>query len=508
MKLKMRRLSILFFSTLTGISVLSGQSSGGDSIKPVPVPHSFETEHEISLNGKTVAYRVQAAELPMTNEGGDTVAFIWSVSYLAEKSDASVPRPVTFIFNGGPGSASVWLHMGLFGPRVVQVPGKAEADDGAPPYPVVDNPHCLLDLTDLVFIDPVGTGYSKVVGKGKVEDFWGLKEDARSIAQFIRIWVTRHKRWNAPRYIAGESFGTTRAAGVADELMSDGQDMAINGIIMISQALDYAGSTSEHDNITSYFTYLPAMAATAWYHQKAGQPKTLVQFVEEARQFAYNEYAPALYKGSWLPSPEKRQLIDRLAYFTGLDTTYIRQSNLRILVPRFQKELLRDQGITIGRLDGRYKSEEADLVSERPTLGDPASYSISSAYTAALQQYFADDLKITMNRPYLTGNASLYPKWNWKPVPKSSGWEPSYVNTARQLGNAMRKNRDLRVLVLSGYYDLITPFFDAEYTFTRNGIVTDRVEFKYYEGGHMMYTHKDDFPRVCQDIRNFLKSDD
>ncbi|MCB0665549.1 MAG: peptidase S10, partial [Saprospiraceae bacterium] len=356
-----------------------------------------------------------------------------------------------------------------------------------------------------VFIDPVGTGYSKVVGKGKVEQFWGLKEDARSIAQFIRMWVTKYKRWNAPKYLAGESFGTTRAAGVSYELMSGGQDMALNGIIMISQALDYAGSTSEHDNITSYFTYLPAMAATAWYHKKAGQDKSLTEFTGEARQFAYHDYAPALYKGNWIEPEFKKEIIERLHYFTSLDTAYIRRSNLRILVPRFQKELLRSEGLTIGRLDGRYKSKEADLVSERPTLGDPASYSISSAYTAALQQYFADDLKITMDRPYLTGNAGLYPKWNWKPVPKSSGWEPSYVNTARQLGDAMRKNTDLKVIVLSGYYDLITPFFDAEYTFTRNGIITDRVEFKYYEGGHMMYTHKDDLPRVCMDIRNFLK---
>lgn len=483
---------------------LQSQSTSKDSTKPIPPIHSFETQHQASINNETIDYKAIATEMPMVNSEGDTTALIWSVAYLRTMNPTGSERPVTFIFNGGPGSASVWLHMGLFGPAIVQVPGEAEADDGAPPYPIVDNTQCLLDITDLVFIDPVGTGYSKAVGKGKVEDFWGLKEDARSIAQFIRTWVTKYKRWNDPKFIAGESFGTTRAAGVANELMKGGQDLALNGLVMISQALDYAGSTSAHDNITSYFTYLPAMAATAWYHKKAGVGEALETFLMQAREFAYDEYGPALYKGNWLSAKDRTHIVERLNYFTGLDTAYIRRSNIRILIPRFQKELLREQGLTIGRLDGRYKAEEADLVSENPTLGDPASYSISSAYTAALNQYFADKLKVQMDQPYLTRNSSLYPKWNWKPVPQSSGWEPSYVNTARELGDAMRKNTALKVLVLSGYYDLITPFFDAEYTFTRNGIVTERVTFKYYEGGHMMYTHADDFPKVSQDIRHFI----
>ena len=491
----------IIFCTFT-TTIAQPETSDKEEVKKIPVPRSFQTKHEGTFHDTKIAFEAVAAEQPMIDEKGDTVAFIWSVSYIQEPANAV--RPVTFIFNGGPGSASVWLHMGLLGPKLVQVPGKAEADDGAPPYPIIDNSHCLLDQSDLVFIDPVGTGYSQVVGKGKVDDFWGLKEDAKSIAQFIRTWTTNQQRWNAPKYIAGESFGTTRAAAVAQELMGGGQDMALNGLVMISQALDYAGSTSEHHNLTSYLTYLPSMAATAWYHQKAGTGKSLEEFTLEARTFTYDEYAPALLRGSLLPSDVHATIASKLANFTGLDLKYIEQSNLRILVPRFQKELLREDGLTIGRLDGRYKSQEADIISESPTLGDPASYSISSAYTAALQQYYAEDLEIKMDRPYLTSNSAIYPKWNWKPVSKSSGWEPSYVNTAPQLGAAMRKNTDLKVLILSGYYDLITPFFDAEYTFARNGIVPGRITFKYYEGGHMMYTHADDLPKVCQDIRNFL----
>jgi len=479
-----------------------------EKTKPIPSPKSFTTKHTLKINGENLAYQVTGEELYLKDKNGKPVASFWSTAYTlpegktAKSSDLS--RPVCFVFNGGPGSASIWLHMGLLGPKLVQVDSDAIKDDGAAPFTMTDNPYALLDITDLIFIDPIGTGYSRVVGKGKVENYWGLNEDAKSVAAFIRMWTTKHQRWNAPKYLIGESFGTTRAAAIADELMGGGQDMALNGLVMISQALDYAGSTSIHDNITSYLTYLPSMAATAWYHKKAGNDKTLEAFVEEARQFTYDVYAPALYRGNFLKEADKTNIINQLAYFTGLDKTYIAQSNLRILMPRFQKELLRAENKTLGRLDGRYYGNEADQIAERPTLGDASSYKISSAYTAALQSYYASDLTIQMERPYLTSNRAIYPKWNWKPVPKNSGWEPNYVNTSRRLARAMRKNTGLKVLVASGYYDLITPFFDAEYTFSRNGILTDKVDFKYYEGGHMMYTHHPALKQLCQDIRTFL----
>jgi carboxypeptidase C (cathepsin A) len=394
--------------------------------------------------------------------------------------------------------------MGLLGPKIMPVASKADKDDGAAPYNLIDNPHSLLDLTDIVFIDPIGTGYSDVLGEGKVEDYWGLYEDSRSVATFIRSWITQYKRWNSPKYIAGESFGTTRAAAVAQDLMGGGQDVALNGIIMISQALDYAGSTSDHYNITSYLTYLPAMAATAWYHKKAGAGQSLNDFVDKARRFTYDRYAPALYRGDFLSESDKTALAHELSTFIGLSEKYILQSNLRVLVPRFQKELLRDEGKTIGRLDGRYFGEEADIVAENPTLGDPASYRISSAYTAALNDYFSNELKVKLDRPYLTSNGKIYNKWNWRPGGREDMSEPSYVNTAPRLGNAMRKNEALKVLVASGYYDLITPFFDAEYTFSRNGIPINRIDFKYFEAGHMMYVHHPDFNQLCNDIREFM----
>ena len=502
----MMRLKKLALTGLMASLVLYafGQKNMPDSLK-VPEPKSFITHHEGHFNGKAIKYRAEAKETYLTDDKSEPVASFWSVSYLEENTGNPVNRPVVFIFNGGPGSASIWLHVGFLGPKRIVIDSDATQDDGAPPYPMVENKECLLDVADLVFIDPVGTGYSKAIGKGKDESFWGLKEDARSVAQFIRLWTTDHKRWMSPKFIAGESFGTTRAAAVSAELEKDGQDLALNGLILISQALDYAGSTSSHFNITSYFTYLPSMAATAWYHHQAGMGLPLEDFLHQARQFAYHTYLPGLYQGNLIKPADRNAIVDSLAYFTGLDTGYIRTSECRILVPRFQKELLRHEGKTIGRLDARFWGNEWDQAASEPTLGDASDYRTSSAFTAGFNQYLLNDLQVDMDRPYLTGNEAIYPKWNWKPLPKDTGWEPSYVNTAPDLGMAMRHNTALKVMVASGYFDLITPFFDAEYTFSRNGIPTDRIEFEYFYSGHMIYNHEPDRIKLVGLMHKFIE---
>ena len=500
----MQKQYVLFICFLISIGV-AAQETQTDSLS-VPAPKSFVSNHQITNGGKLIKYTAIASETYLKNEKGEPVASIWSTAYVQQGGEDTTKRPVAFVFNGGPGSASVWLQMGMFGPLLVKTDSDATKDDGAAPYSLVPNTHGILDLTDLVFIDPVGTGYSKVIGKGKEKDFWGLTQDANSVAQFIRQWVTENKRWMSPKYIIGESFGTTRAAGVANALEGDGQDMALNGLILISQALDYAGSTSEHDNITSYLTYLPSMAATAWYHKKAGQGKSLEAFVEECRNFTYNTYAPALYKGSLLTDTEKNKIAEQLSQFMGLDKAYILKSNLRVLVPRFQKQLLADEGLAVGRLDGRFMGDEVDKLSDGPHLGDPASYQIGSAYTAGLNHYYASTLKVDMDRPYLTGNDGIYGKWDWKPVPEGHGWEPSYVNVTRKLSETMRRNTGMKVMVACGYYDLICPFFDAEYTFSRNGIEREKVQLFYYEAGHMMYNHEPDLVKLAQDVRVFLSN--
>ena len=495
--------SKVLFCFLLFSFALAGQEDKQDSTS-IPEPKSFITSHEINSGGQAIRYRAVASETYLKYDSGEPVASLWSVAYVKADVKDVRKRPVTFVFNGGPGSASVWLHMGMFGPQLVKVESDAKEDDGAAPYNLVPNTNALLDLTDLVFIDPVGTGYSRVIGKGKVEDFWGLNEDARSIAQFMRVWITENERWFSPKYIAGESFGTTRAAAVANALEGNGQNMALNGLILISQALDYAGSTSVHDNITSYLTYLPSMAATAWYHKKAGQGKTLEAFVGECRNYTYNTYAPVLYKGSLLTESERNEAAEKLSYFTGLDKDYILKSNLRVLIPRFQKELLADQGLAIGRLDGRFMGDEIDELSDGPHLGDPASYQISGAYTAALNHYYASDLKVKMDRPYVTSNGEISRKWRWRTAPDGSYWEPTPVNVTRRLSETMRRNPEMKVMVASGYYDLICPFFDAEYTFSRNGIQPEKIKMTYYEAGHMMYTHEADFVKLSRDIREFL----
>ena len=276
--------------------------------KPIPEPKVFVTQHSGRFGGQPVRYQAACGETYLRDDKGEPTASIFSFAYTKQGVEDTATRPVMFLWNGGPGSSSVWLHMGTFGPRRVDVPSDPR-DDGAPPYPIEKNQQTVLDLTDLVFVDPVGTGFSRALGKTEDEKFWGLEEDAESIADFIRVWVTEHGRWNSPKFIAGESFGTTRAAAVAELLEGGSGVVSLNGLILVSQALDYEGSTPRHDNLASFITYVPTMAATAWYHGKVpGKPADLEAFLEEARQFAYDEYTPALLRGSGLGAEERNRV--------------------------------------------------------------------------------------------------------------------------------------------------------------------------------------------------------
>ncbi|KCZ47588.1 MULTISPECIES: S10 family peptidase [unclassified Hyphomonas] len=476
------------------------EAEANTTSRPVPEPVMFVTQHSGTFGRQKMSYKVEAGETQIKNKDGKPAASLFTVSYVQEKAGSD--RPVTFVFNGGPGSASVWLHLGLLGPKRVVVASDADEDDGAAPYRMVDNPLSILDMTDLVFIDPVGTGFSQAIGEGENKDYWSEAGDKESIAEFIRIWITKHKRWNAPKYLIGESFGTTRAAYLADELTVGDVDIALNGIVLISQALDYEGSTSVHDNVYSYVTYLPSMAAVAQYHGRAGQGIPQAEFLAEARAFARDEYGPALWKGDRLSPEERTYIRDKLVFFTGLDPQYIETSNLRILMHRFQKELLRDEGVALGRLDGRYLGDEADDIAEGPE-DDVSSYAVSSAYSALMNQYLATDLGVEMNRPYMVSSPEAGEQWNFRDVPEGQYWEPHYVNAGRKLTTAMRHNTSLNVMVASGYYDLICPFFDAEITFARYGIPQDRVEMTYYQGGHMMYLNEGALDALVKDIRSF-----
>ena len=496
---------ILFVAALAAFAPLqpvegSRPTSPADSL-PVPDRVRFETSHSGSFNGSRVDYRAVVGDILLKRGDGRPYASVFTTSYVEEGVTDPSSRPVTFVFNGGPGSSSVWLHLGLFGPRRVVLPSDAE-HPGNPPYPFVDNDRSPLDITDLVFIDPTGTGFSRLVGDGKPEDVYGLREDARSIAELIREWLRENKRWTSPIFIAGESFGTTRAAALLPELMDGAEPVQVSALILISQALDYQGSTPMADNLVAFVTYLPTMAATAWHHGKVDQAgRTLEAFLGEVRAFAVNEYLPALFAGSTLDPASEARVARRLADYLGVDVSYVLRSRLRVQAGRYVKEVLRDEGLSVGRLDARYTADDVDDVAERPEY-DAAAAAIGAAYSTHLHQYLVEELGVTLDRPYYVSGPDVGRNWVWNRG--SPRGEPRYVNTARDLAWGLRFNPEMRVLVASGYHDYATPFFDAEYTFARHGIATDRVRMTYYEAGHMMYLHHPSFQAVASDVHAFI----
>lgn len=474
--------------------------------KPIPEPTVFVSQHSALFNGEKVEYTATAGETYLRDAKGEPKAAIFTFAYTKKATDKSAVRPVTFVWNGGPGSASLWLHMGTLGPKRIAVPSDATYA-GTPPYPILNAPETILDVTDLVFVDPVGTGFSKALGKHEGKEFWGLTEDATSMAEFIRDWVTAQGRWNSPKFLLGESFGTTRAAAVANILEGE-MMLSLNGIVFISQALDYQGSTPYvRDNIISHVTYLPTMAAAALYHGKVNPPPASREvFLEEARTFATDELMPALFKGNTLDPANRRRVRDRLAYFTGLSPEYIERANLRVNGFRFAKELLRDQGLALGLLDARYTRDDSDDLNA-DVESDAASDAISSAFKAALMDYMRRDLNIDWERVYMApADKNLSKSWRWSPLPEDQSWEPMAVNTAHDLSNALRINPALKVMVASGYYDLVTPFYDAEFTLNRHDIQADRIDYHYYDGGHMMYVNETSRAALLKDVRDFMRA--
>jgi len=484
---------------LLASTLLAQETPSSTSPKPIPEPKVFYTGHEGSFHGVDVAYEAVAGETYLRDADGNPTASIFSTSYVMEDVEDPTTRAVTFLWNGGPGSASVWLHMGAFGPLRVDIPSDAR-DDGAPPYPLIANPGTFLDLSDIVFIDPVGTGFSRPLGDAEGKDFYGVKQDAESIAQFIRLWLTEHGRWNSPKFIGGESYGTTRAAAVVRELESGFDDVALNGILLISTILDFSIENHTAGNELPSMMHLPTMAATAKYHGKAGDGISLEDFVEQARQYALNEYAHALLQGNSLSDSERAEVRKRLSSFTGLSEAFIERNDLRLQPGRFQKELLREQGLTVGRLDSRYTGVDFDSAGEHSDQ-DPSFYGIDGAYAAAINHHLQNNLDVEIDRHYnIIGG--LGGSWDWK-VP---GVPFNYFNLAPWIGKAMRENQDLEVFVAAGYYDFATPFFAAEYSLNRAGIVAQRVHFHYYEAGHMMYIHHPSLRKMQADVHAFLEN--
>ncbi|HWJ59917.1 MAG TPA: peptidase S10 [Sphingomicrobium sp.] len=461
------------------------------------VPQIVRTRHSGTFGGQRVNYTATIGETIIRNKDEVPEVAVVTTAYVKEPRDPR--RPVTFLFNGGPGSGSVWLMMGAFGPKRVAIPSNG-TDDGAPPYPVVDNPDSLLDVTDIVFIDPPGTGFSHLIGKADPKDYYGVTQDAKLVAEVIRRWLGDNGRWNSPKFLGGESYGTTRSAAVANQLMNvTYNDVGLNGIILISTVLDFAAGSEAQGNELGYITNLPSMAAVALYHGKTQGPP-VAQFVEEARQWALGPYAAYLLKGQKASQEERASIRRQLAHYTGLSEDYLEKADLRVVPDRFYKELLRDRGVTIGRLDARYTGKDYDNAGEGPD-NDPSFYGIDAGYTAAVNSWERDGLGFKTDREYQS-ISNIGRDWDWRLGGRDDN---AYLNVAPYIGTALRENSGLRVFVGQGYYDFATPFFAAEFALSRSGIPQDRIQYHYYDAGHMMYVRDEDRRRLSGDIRNFIR---
>ncbi len=468
---------------------------------PAPEEKIVQTKHSVKIGGQEIKYTATAGTLLLKLEDGTPKASIFYVSYTKDDVSDASQRPLTFSFNGGPGSSSVWLHLGLLGPRRVQM-----GDAGTllpPPYKLVDNDVSLLDISDLVFIDPVSTGYSRAVPGEAPQQFHGITPDVESVADFIRLYATRNKRWSSPKFLAGESYGTTRAAGLSGYLQQR-YGMYLNGIVLISSILNFETAEFDTGNDLPYILYLPTYTAIAWYHKKLPsdlQSGEVQKAVEESRKFAVGEYADALMAGDALPAARRAEIEQKLARLTGLSPDYIDRTNLRIEIQRFTKELLRGERRTIGRIDARFTGIDRDAAGERPEF-DPSIAAIIGPYSGMLNNYVRNDLKFDSDLPYEVLTGRVRP-WNYAP------YENRYVNVAETLRSAMTQNPFLHVFVAKGYYDLATPFFAADYTFDHLGLdptLRSHLSGAYYEAGHMMYVHPPSLAKLKADIAQFIKS--
>ncbi|HEX7912101.1 MAG TPA: peptidase S10 [Paraburkholderia sp.] len=492
--------SVAAVSASSDASGSAPQRNANLAAQPIPVPPETTsvTRHSIRLDGRKIDYTATAGNLLLRDKTGQANASVFYVAYTVA-SETPAARPVTFLFNGGPGAGTVFLMIGSIGPKRVRTASPA----GTPPAPYTlgDNPDSLLDSTDLVFIDAVGAGLSRVVGRGTGKDFWGVDKDLAAFSQFIDRYLTVNQRWNSPKYLLGESYGTARAAMLAYQLGQN--NIAINGVILLSSVLDSSAFSPGSDFKSE--SYLPSFAAIAWYHGKiVPKPASLPAFLDEARAFARGPYAQALAQGDALPDAERDAIAARVAQFTGLDAGYVKRSRLRLYPSRYRSELLRDQARSVGRYDARFEGIDFDSVSERPDF-DASVSGVSSAFDAALHQHLAEDLHFTPADTYRVFNDDALTQWDWK----HREWWGEHLSVpyaAGDLAEAMRQNPQLRVLSLNGYFDLATPFYATEYALAHLGIdgaLRDNVRIAYYPTGHMIYLDDAALHALKRDLASF-----
>lgn len=498
--------SVMSMAVVAGVFPSTGSAEpalNATAAPQLPAPaRRFESNHEGVFGGHKIHYRALVAEYFIKDAAGKRIASLIATSYLRTDVPRGTERPVLFVFNGGPGSASLWLHMGLAGPRRIEFRDPVRPET-TPPFRLVDNEESPLDVADVVLFDPPGTGFSRILPDGKPEQFYGVAQDAQATVDFIEQWVRENSRWNVPKYLLSESYGTVRAAVVARLLaggpMSTGNmdGMTLNGVVLLGQALDMSGTAG---NDTRYVNELPTLAATACYHHKVSASCTAQTQVEEARKFGSDIYLRALYAGHTLSTSERDAVADRLASLTGLPSAFVRDHDLRISTTDFAHALLADRHEELGTYDGRYVLS-SDNSGKDPVADDPAMGQYVPGFLAAYNQYARGELGVSIDDTYQAISfRAINAHWDWGHGP---GVGPP-DNYSTDLAIAMRRNPQLRLMVGAGYYDLQTPLGTAEYTLSHSGIPAAATQVHLYASGHMPYLGDESRRELARDLRAFI----
>ncbi len=500
-------LSIVLFGCVLFAHDLLGHDAGEKAAPPAgpePEPSNWTTSHRIEIDEAVVEYDATVGSIILRDDAEKATAELFYTAYQRTNGPKGVARPLLFSYNGGPGSASFWLHMGIMGPRRVVTPEVGQ--QAPPPYEIQDNPYSLIDLADIVMIDPVGTGFSRPAPGVEGKEFWGVDEDARSLSQFIRRFLSQHDRWNSPRYLLGESYGTTRSAVLATHLQRANVDL--NGIVLVSAVLDFNTISFNVGSIVPYVTNVPSYAITSAYHGvlPGGAPEDLEAFMKEVEEWAITDYATTLLAGSAATPAERQETLDQMHLYTGLDKEYLERSSLRVSAPEYEKEILRDKGLVVGRLDARFTGPTGDPQGRAPQH-DPQSSAISSAYTSAWNKYLRSELGYDGEREYVPSGMAR--DWNWDRERGGGGFFPgASPNVAPDLARALTRNPRLEVLLINGIYDLATPYFAAVWTFDNLNLpadLRDNIERADFAAGHMMYVEQSLLEQWRDTLRAFVE---
>lgn len=495
---------LLCLFSVAALAAEPEQPEAESQAKPEPVEKQTVTEHSTRVGGKNVEYTVTAGTMLMKDKEDKPRALMGFTAYVAKDKDLN-KRPLIFAYNGGPGSASLWLHMGVLGPQRAVVTDAGFGTNG--PFQRVANEYSIIDEADLVMIDPVGTGFSKPVGEATGEEFWGVDQDIKSVSEFIVKYITDNGRWASPKYVLGESYGGMRTGGVAYYLLAKHM-VALNGVILVSPFMEMTTGFAGLGIDLPHAMFLPTFAATARYHGALDPaPEDLEAFMQEVGDFALQEYAPALLMGSRLADADRSRLLAKLSRYTGLSEEYWDKANLRINEGRFNKELLREKGITVGRVDSRFVGNTINRIGENAVY-DPMLSAIGPGYLAAFMDYYRNDLEVEDVGNY-TVFGNIFLQWDWSHAqPDVPGFKLPFPNTAIDLAFAMKQNPSMRVLVQQGYYDLATPHLATEYFVDHMDITEEQrnnINIAYYEAGHMMYIHEASLEKYKMDLAEFVQ---